>query len=129
MNARTKSRLGIAYGVIAVLMAATLFMSARPKLAQTVEVVKVVHDTLGLPMDWIPVFAACDIAGGIGLVAGIWQPRLGIAAALGLVLYTAAVVVLHLRVGAVDTMSALLVPLLLSGAAFGLRISSKPDGT
>lgn len=50
-------------------------------------------------MKYFPALAACELAGALGLVLGIWWPLLGIAAGLGLVIYFVGAVVSHFRVG------------------------------
>ncbi|GAB3845637.1 DoxX family protein [Dactylosporangium cerinum] len=41
----------------------------------------------GVPHAWLPVLGAVKAAGGLGLLAGLAVPALGLAAAAGLVLY------------------------------------------
>ncbi len=51
-----------------------------------------------MPPERIPVLAALEIAGALGLLVGLaWAP-LGIAAAIGVVLYFVGAVIAHLRV-------------------------------
>ncbi len=59
----------------------------------------VIHETVGVPMKYFGPLAACEIAGALGLVAGIWWPVLGVAAGAGLILYFTGAIVSHLRVG------------------------------
>src|SRR5437879_2380298 len=47
----------------------------------------------------LPLLAACEFAGAVGRVVGIWWPLIGIAAGIGLVLYFVGAIVFHLRVG------------------------------
>jgi DoxX-like family len=44
-------------------------------------------DKYGVPRSWLPYLGALKVAGAVGLLIGIWVPVIGIAAALGLVLY------------------------------------------
>jgi hypothetical protein len=48
---------------------------------------------------YFPLLALCEFAAALGLVAGIWWPALGIAAAAGLIVYFVGAVVSHARVG------------------------------
>lgn len=41
----------------------------------------------GVPMKYFPLLAACEIAGAVGLILGIWWSPHGVAAGLGLLLY------------------------------------------
>ena len=52
-----------------------------------------------MPLSILPLPAACEFAGAIGLLAGIRWRQLGIAAAIGLVLYFVGAVLSHVRVG------------------------------
>jgi hypothetical protein len=52
---------------------------------------------LGVPLGLFPFLAACEIAGAGGLPIGLWYAQLGIAAAIGLVLYFVGAVGAHLR--------------------------------
>jgi hypothetical protein len=74
-------------------------ISALAKLRHDRHVVDVVHRIVGVPMRFFPALAACELAGALGLGAGLWWPPLGAAAALGLVLYFMGAVAGHLRVG------------------------------
>jgi hypothetical protein len=84
--------------------------------------VKVVHETVGLPLQYFPLLAACEFAGAVGLVIGIWWPPIGIAAGIGLVLYFVGAVVSHLRVGDVKGIGAAAFMLVLAVGAVALRV-------
>ncbi|GAA3203653.1 DoxX family protein [Nonomuraea roseoviolacea] len=51
----------------------------------------------GVPQSWWPLLGAAKAAGAVGLLAGPAVPAIGIAAAIGLVLYFAGAVVTVLR--------------------------------
>jgi hypothetical protein len=89
----------LAYVVVAVLFAAMVAMSGVAKLRQNERIVAGIHGVVGVPMSWFPVLAAAELAGAVGLLAGIALPALGIAAATGLVLYFVGAVIGHVRVG------------------------------
>jgi DoxX-like family len=86
----------VAYTVIAVLLALGLLVSAAAKLRRVPQLVDG-FTSLGVPPGMLPFLAACEIAGAGGLVIGLWYPPLGIAAAIGLVLYFVGAVGAHLR--------------------------------
>ena len=90
--------MGIAYLVVAIVLAAMVLFSGVGKLRNDPHIVKVIHETVGVPMKYFPLLAACEIAGAVGLVLGIWWPILGIAAATGLVIYFVGAVVSHVQV-------------------------------
>ena len=96
--------------------------SAVMKLRRNEQVVGVIHETVGVPMRFLPVLAALEIAGAIGIVAGLWIEPLGIAAAAGLVAYFVGAVLSHLRVKDTKGLAMPLVPLALSVAVLVLRI-------
>jgi hypothetical protein len=53
---------------------------------------------VGVPHSWSPVLGAVKLAGAVGLIVGLLSlPALGIAAAVGLVLFFVCAVVTHLR--------------------------------
>ena len=87
------------YLVMTALVALMVAFSGLGKIRRDPGQVKVIHETVGVPLKYFPVLAACEFAGALGLVAGIWWPSLGVAAAIGLVLYFVGAVVSHLRVG------------------------------
>jgi uncharacterized membrane protein YphA (DoxX/SURF4 family) len=86
----------VAYTVIAVLLALALPVSATAKLRRVPRAVDGLN-SLGVPLGLFPLLAASEIAGAGGLVIGLWYRPLGIAAAIGLVLYFVGAVGAHLR--------------------------------
>ena len=89
----------IAYLAITIVLASIVLFSGIGKLRNDPRIVKVIHEVVGVPMKYLPLLAACEFAGAVGLVLGIWWPLLGAAAAIGLVVYFVGAVVSHLRVG------------------------------
>jgi hypothetical protein len=116
--------LSIAYVVVAVLMAFMMFISASGKLTLNPGAVKVIHDVVGVPLSFFPVLAACEIAGGIGLLVGIFRPKLGVAAGVGLVLYFVGAIVAHVVVSDWAGLKAPIVPFMMAVASLTLRIAS-----
>jgi DoxX-like family len=88
-----------AYIGLAALTSFIVVASGVAKLRRDPHVVKIIHEVARVPMEWLPWLAACEFAGALGLLTGIAWPPLGIAAAIGLVLYFVGAVVAHLRVG------------------------------
>jgi hypothetical protein len=76
----------IAYTVIAVLLAPALLASAYTKLTKNKRLVDG-FTAIGVPLGIFPFLASCEIAGAAGLLVGLWYAPLGIAAAIGLMLY------------------------------------------
>jgi hypothetical protein len=116
--------LSIAYNVVAVLVALMMSFSASTKFTLHPGSVKVIHETIGVPLGLLPVLGALLVAGGIGLVVGIFRPKIGVAAGVGLVLYFLGAMLAHVVVGDWAGLVSPIVPLLLASMALALRISS-----
>ena len=114
--------MGIAYLVITILLAAMVLFSGFGKLRLDPRIVKVIHETVGVPMKYFPLLAACEIAGAAGLVLGIWWPPLGVAGGIGLVLYFVGAVVSHLLVGDLKGIGPAAFLLTLSAGALCLHL-------
>ena len=114
----------IALVVVTVLLAAICLNSAAMKLRQHEQVLAVIHGTVGVPKQYLPALAALEIAGGIGIVIGLWLEPLGIAAAVGLVAYFVGAVLGHLRVKDTKNVVMPLPPLVLAVAVLVLRLAT-----
>lgn len=117
-------RLFIAYIVVAILTSLMMCVSASFKLTWHPGAVHVIHEVVGVPLQFLPVLAALEIAGGLGLVVGIFRPKLGVAAAIGLVCYFVGALIAHVLVGDWAGLSAPIMPLVMSAAALTLRLKS-----
>jgi len=84
--------------------------------------VKVLHETIGIPFKYFSLLAACEFAGTVGIVFGIWWPPIGIAAGIGLVLYFVAAIGFHLRAGDVKGIGSAAFMLVFAAGALALRI-------
>jgi len=88
----------IAYTIIAIIMSFLLVASGTAKLRRDPKLIQGLHEVIGVPLRLIPGLAALEFAGAAGLLIGIvWWP-LGIAAAIGVVLYFLGASISHLRV-------------------------------
>ena len=87
----------IAYIIVAAVFTVMLAMSARMKLVQDPLAVEVIGGLVGVPLRLFPALALLEIAGGVGLLAGIGVKPLGIAAGAGLVGYFSVAIASHLR--------------------------------
>jgi DoxX-like family len=85
-----------AYVIVTALTAAITLQAAIVDLRGSEWIVSNM-DKYGVPRSWLPSLGALKAAGALGLLAGIWIPLIGIAAAVGLVLYFigAVVTVMH----------------------------------
>ena len=118
----------IAYLVITVLFALMVAFSGVGKIRGDPSIVKVIHETIGVPMKYFPHLAACEFAGAFGLVLGIWWRPLGIAAGVGLVLYFVGAVVSHLRVGDFRGIGPATFLLVVAAGALALRVLTWKQG-
>ena len=73
--------------------------SGVAKLRRDPRVVRVISEVVGVPLKWFPWLAACEFAGGLGLLVGIVWPPLGVAASVGVLLYFLCAMIAHVRVG------------------------------
>lgn len=110
----------IATVVVSVLLAAVLVVSARGKLVRDSAQVATLA-RVGVSDRLLPLLATAEIAGALGLLAGlVWWP-LGVAAAIGVVLYFVGAIGSHLRAGDRQIVPPLAL-MLFAGAALTLRL-------
>ncbi|MFQ6395336.1 DoxX family protein [Nocardia sp. KC 131] len=76
----------VAVVIISVLLAAMLSMSAYFKITRRPQFVEG-YAAIGVPDSWLNPLAALLLAGAAGLLVGLWLAPIGIAAAVGLILY------------------------------------------
>lgn len=88
--------MSVAATVLAIVLAVVLVGSAIGKLRRAAPVVENLTRA-GVPDGMYPFLAAVEVAGAVGLVAGIWWAPIGVAAAIGVVLYFVGAVGYHLR--------------------------------
>jgi DoxX-like protein len=117
--------MGTVYLVMAVLVALMVAFSGLGKVRRDRRQVKVIHETVGVPLKYFPLLAVCEFAGALGLLAGIWWPTLGVAAAIGLVLYFVGAIVSHLRVGDIKGVGPAVFMLVLAAGALAVRVRTK----
>jgi uncharacterized membrane protein YphA (DoxX/SURF4 family) len=111
-----------AYLVITLAFALMVSFSGVGKIRRDPRQVKVIHETVGIPLKHFPLLAACEFAGAVGLVIGIWRPLIGIAAGIGLILYFVGAVVSHLRVGDFKGIGSAAFMLVLATGVLALRV-------
>ena len=114
--------MGIAYLVITILLAAIVTFSGIGKIRRDPRIVQVIHELIGVPLKYFPLLTACEFAGALGVVLGIWWPFLGVAASIGLVIYFVGASVSHLRVGDVKGIGPAAFMLVVAAATLALRI-------
>lgn len=112
----------IALVILTVLLSAQALGSAMGKLRRNEQVLTSIVGTVRFPERFLPVLAALEIAGALGIMAGLWIAPLGIAAAAGLAIYFLGASIAHLRVKDLKGSAMPLIPLALSIAVLVLRI-------
>jgi uncharacterized membrane protein YphA (DoxX/SURF4 family) len=85
-----------AYVVVAAILSVILVVSGIGKLTGAAQVMRTLTN-VGVPARLVPVLAALEFAGAVGLVVGIWVWPLGVAAAVAVILYFVGAVISHLR--------------------------------
>jgi len=112
----------LAYLLVTVLYALLIAFSGIGKMRRDPHQVQVVHETIGVPLRFFPVLAACEFAGAVGLVAGIWWLPIGIAAGTGVVLYFVGATISHVLAGDLKGIGPAVFMLMLAVAALALRV-------
>jgi hypothetical protein len=107
----------IAYLVVTVVLAAMATFSALGKLHRHPKIVHVVHEVVGVPLQYFPHLAACEFAGALGLVLGIC-----------LASYFVGAIVSHLQVGDVKGIGPAAFMLSISVTALALRVLAHKTG-
>ena len=111
-----------AYVAVTVLAAAANALSATLDFIRYKQIL-INMAKVGVSESWITILGILKAAGALGLLIGIGVPLIGIAAAVGLVLFFVAAIITHLR--ARDYSFGLAVVfLLLAVAALVLRVTS-----
>ncbi|WP_233518454.1 DoxX family protein [Streptomyces corynorhini] len=112
----------IAFAVVGILLALALTASAFADITRAEQIVTSMSK-LGVPDSWFLPLGLVKLAGALGLVIGVWVPFLGVAAAIGVVLYFIGALITHLRVK--DDEIAPVIGLMLFGVvALVLRLAS-----
>jgi hypothetical protein len=111
-----------AYLFTTILFAAMVAFSAVAKVRRDPKVVHVIQEVVGVPLKYFPLLAACEFAGALGLVLGIWLPLAGLAAGVGLVVYFVGAVVFHLRVRDIKGIGPAVFMLMVAAGALALRM-------
>ena len=114
--------MGNAYVLLSLLLAMLLTYSGIGKIRRAPRQVRVIYLTVHVPLKYFPWLAACEFAGELGLLVGLWLRPIGIAAAIGVVLYFVGAVTAHLRVGDIKGVGSAVFMLGLSAGVLVLRM-------
>lgn len=112
-----------AYVILATLVAIALFALASGAFTQNA---RIVHElaAVGVPSTMYPLLGTAELAGALGLLAGVAVPAFGVAACLGLIVYFCGAIVAHLRVHDAGGLAGPLVFLTLAVVLLALRVAS-----
>ena len=111
-----------AYLVVTILAAAANIFSAMCDFVRY-EKVSVAMAKAGVPESWMTTLGVLKAAGALGLLVGIGVPVIGIAAAVGLILFFVGAIITHLR-GGDYSLGPAMAFFLLAVAAFVVRLAS-----
>lgn len=87
----------IALDIFGALLAFAAIGSAISKLLKVPDVMAAMTE-VGVKVSQVPLLALLEIAGGLGIIAGIWNKTLGLVSTVALVLYFAGALTAHTRV-------------------------------
>ena len=110
------------YLIVTILAAAANIFSATCDFVRY-EKVSIAMAKAGVPDSWMTTLGILKALGALGLLVGIAVPLIGIAAAVGLILFFVGAIITHLR-GRDYSLGPAIVFLLLAVAALALRIAS-----
>jgi hypothetical protein len=82
--------------IFGALLAFAAIGSAISKLVKVPDVMAAMA-SVGVKPNQVPLLALLEIAGGLGVIAGIWAPGLGTLASIGLVAYFAGALLSHIK--------------------------------
>ena len=113
----------VATSVVAIALAALLTYSAIRKLTHKPRVVQS-YTRVGVPEDALDYLAFVLLLAAAGLVLGVFSPPIGIAAAIGVIVYFAVAIAAHIRAGDAQHVGMPLAIFTLAAITLVLRIVS-----
>jgi DoxX-like family len=113
----------VATAAVSALLASLLAFSAIRKLSHDPRVVET-YLRAGVPEDKLDLLAFILFAGSAGLLVGlVWAP-IGVAAAIGVVVYFLVAIAFHIRADDAEHLPTPLLLALIGGAALALRLAT-----
>jgi hypothetical protein len=109
--------------IVSVLLAALLAYSAVTKLSHEERFVQG-YVRVGVPEDKLDYLAIILLAGAAGLVLGLLWAPVGVAAAVGVVLYFLTAIAFHIRADDTEHLPTPLVIAAIAAATLGLRLAT-----
>ncbi|MEU6828397.1 DoxX family protein [Nocardia beijingensis] len=112
-----------AYVVVTIAAAAWVGFSAFSLLRRAAFVVDPLVE-YGVPQSWWTPLGSAKAAGALGLIVGLFVPAIGVAAAIGLILYFAGAVIIVLRTRSYKTVAFPMLYLIPVAIALGLGVAA-----
>ena len=110
------------YLIVTILTAAANIFSAACDFIRY-DKVRIAMARAGVPESWMTTLGVLKTAGALGLLVGIGVPVIGIAAAVGLIVFFVGAIITHLR-GRDNSLGPATLFLLLAVAALAARLAS-----
>lgn len=114
------------YLAVTFIVAAMVAFSAIAKIRPNPQIIRTIHEVVGFPLRYFPFLAACQFAGALGLVLGIFWPLVGVVAGLGLVLYFVGAILSHFRAWDFQGLGPAFLMLIAVMVALGMRLHLGP---
>jgi DoxX-like family len=115
--------MSIATAIVSSLLAALISYSAARKLSHRERFIEG-YLRVGVPEDKLNYLAAILLAGAAGLVLGHFWAPIGVAAAMGVILYFGSAIAFHLRADDARNLPTPLILLVLAAAALVLQLAT-----
>jgi uncharacterized membrane protein YphA (DoxX/SURF4 family) len=109
--------------VLSILLVIVLVGSGGAKLAKAAPIMEQMS-TVGVPPRALPLLAALEFAGAIGLIVGFFWWPIGVAAAVGVLLYFIGAVIAHLRVRDIKNVAPATIFAVLAAVELALRLTT-----
>ena len=114
------------YPATTLIVAAIVACSGIMTVRCNPHIVRKLNNDVGIPLSYFPLLAACEFAGALGLVLGIFWPLLGVLAGIGLALYFVGAILSHIRVYDFKGIGPALFMLIVVTAALAMRLHRGP---
>jgi DoxX-like family len=113
----------VASAIVSLVLAAALAFAAIRKFSHRPEVVRS-YNRVGVPEERLNLLALILLAAAAGLVVGLWWAPLGIAAAVGAIVYFALALAAHIRASDLENIATPAIIELFAVASLALRLTT-----
>jgi hypothetical protein len=115
--------MSVATAIVSVLLAALMVYSAARKLSHRERFIQG-YLRVGVPEDKLNYLAVILLAGAAGLILGLFWAPIGVAAAIGVILYFSTAIAFHVRADDAKNLPTPLTLLVLGVAALALQLAT-----